>query len=145
MKHRHIILCAVLLSLNIPAAALAQSDEETLRHIKTVLWPKAYREQDVELLDRLLDDSFQLIDAQGQKSTKQKELEWIAGNPWDPGEFEYRIERLDIYDGDTAIVAGTGIARDYRYQSSNVLVRKNGTWRAVASHVSGFQRTDNTE
>ncbi len=30
-----------------------QGDAETLRRIKTVEWPKAYREQDVKLLDRI--------------------------------------------------------------------------------------------
>ena len=34
-------------------------DEQELRHIKTVLWPQAYRTQDVELLDRLLHESFE--------------------------------------------------------------------------------------
>lgn len=50
------------------------------------LWPRAYREQDTELLDRLLDDSFQMIDSEGKRSNK-----------------------------------------------------KEGNWRAVASHVSGYR------
>ena len=119
--------------------AIADSDEETLRHFKTVLWPQAYRTQDTELLDRLLHDSFQMINAEGGRSTKAKELEWIAENHWNPGRFEYRIERLDIYDGQIAIIDGTGIAERYSYKSSNVLIKEGGEWRAVASHVSGYQ------
>ena len=115
------------------------SDEETLRHFKTVLWPQAYRTQDVELLDRMLHDSFQMIDDQGNRSTKQKELAWIAENQWNPGAFEYRIERLDIYDGRWAIIDGSGIAENYSYKSSNVLIKEDGAWRAVASHVSGYK------
>ena len=34
-----------------PSAA-QESDESLIRHFKTVLWPQAYRTQDVELLDR---------------------------------------------------------------------------------------------
>jgi hypothetical protein len=64
---------------------------------------------------------------------------WISENKWDPGEFEYRIERLDIYDGRFAIIAGTGMAETYIYKSSNVLIKDNGQWRAVSSHVSGVQ------
>ena len=91
-----LVLPALLLLFCLSSAALADADDEAeLRHIKTVLWPQAYREQDAALLDRLLDDSFQLIDAEGNLSTKQGELEYIAGNRWDPGEFEYRIELLD--------------------------------------------------
>jgi hypothetical protein len=120
-------------------AALADDDEQTLRHFKTVLWPQAYRTQDVALLDELLHDSFQLIDDGGKRSTKAAELEWVAENAWNPGSFEYRIERLDIYDGRWAVIAGQGVADAYSYRSSNVLIKSDGRWQAVASHVSGYE------
>lgn len=119
------------------------SDKDVLKDFKTVLWPQAYRTQDTKLLDRLLDDSFQMIDGEGNRSTKEKELAWVAENAWNPGKFEYRIERLEIFGGDTAIIDGTGLAEKYTYKSSNVLIKKDGQWRAVASHVSGYrERTD---
>jgi hypothetical protein len=117
-------------------------DEAALRHFKTVLWPTAYRNQDVELLSQLLDESFQMIDNDGNRSTRQKELDWIASNAWNPGAFEYRIERLDIYQGRIAIIDGTGVAENYSYKSSNVLIKKDGAWRAVSSHVSGYTPKD---
>lgn len=85
----------LLLSLVIPGGLLlAETDDEsTLRHFKTVLWPQAYRNQDVELLDKLLHHSFQMIDGDGNHSDKAKELEWLANNAWNPGTFEYQIER----------------------------------------------------
>lgn len=130
------------LSLLFPfGVLLAETDDEsTLRHFKTVLWPRAYRNQDVELLDHLLHDSFQMIDGEGNRSNKAKELEWISNNAWNPGVFEYRIERLDIYGSDTAIIDGTGVAEKYTYKSSNVLIKENGEWRAIASHVSGYKQ-----
>jgi len=132
--------CLALLLVLLPWPVFADSsDEETLRHFKTVLWPQAYRTQDVALLDRMLHDSFQMIDDQGNRSTKQKELAWIAENQWNPGIFEYRIERLDIYEGRWAIIDGTGVAERYSYRSSNVLIKEDGAWRAVASHVSGYE------
>ena len=73
------------------------NDEQELRHIKTVLWPQAYRTQDVELLDSLLHDSFEVINDSGERSSKQDELEYIRNNTWNPGNFEYRIDRLEIY------------------------------------------------
>lgn len=132
---RLIALCALL-----PAVALGD-DYETLRNFKTVLWPQAYRTQDVELLDRLLHDSFELIDGEGNRSTKKEELEYISNNRWDPGTFEYRIERLHIYQDSFAVIAGTGIAETYTYKSSNFLVKEDGEWRAIASHVSGRRST----
>ena len=140
-----ILLFAFLTTTQPGTAATDQplSDEEVLREFKTVLWPRAYRAQDTKLLDRLLHDSFQMIDGEGNRSTKQKELAWIAENAWNPGKFEYRIERLDIFNGETAIIDGTGLAENYSYKSSNVLIKKDGQWRAVASHVSGYrERTD---
>lgn len=126
--------------LGVPHDALADldGDEATLRHLKTVLWPQAYRTGDTALLDKILHDSFQLINADGSRSSKAEEMSWVAENDYDPGEFEYRIERLDIYD-DMAIVAGQGVTTNYRYRSSNVLIRDQGRWRAVASHVSGYE------
>ena len=117
-------------------------DEATLRHFKTVLWPQAYRTQDTDLLDRMLHDSFQMIDAEGNRSTKAAEIAWVSENQWNPGSFTYRIERLDIFNGGTmAIIDGTGVAERYSYQSSNILIKDDGEWRAVASHVSGFRAT----
>ena len=53
------------------SAADAADDEAVLREFKTVLWQQAYRNQDTELLDRLLHDSFQMINGAGQRSTKK--------------------------------------------------------------------------
>ncbi len=136
MNLHRTIVAILLLSLSTFVSA---NDEETLREFKTVLWPKAYRTQDVELLDRLLHDSFVVINDAGEASTKKGELEYIANNQWDKGEFEYRIERLDIYDSKVAIISGKGIASNYSYTSSNVLIKEDGRWQAISSHVSGIK------
>lgn len=133
---------AIITAVCLVLPVIAQADDyETLRHFKTVLWPQAYRTQDVELLDRLLHDSFEMFDGDGNRSTKVEELESIRVNRWDPGSFEYRIERLQIYQEAFAVIAGTGIAENYTYKSSNFLVKEDGVWRAIASHVSGRKQT----
>lgn len=149
------LLLAAALALTPSAGAVAEKAEDgvaaveddraVLTQIKTELWPKAYRTQDVELLDRLLHESFLLIDDAGARSTKADELAAVAAEPWDPGAFEYRIERLDIYGGDVAIIAGQGVAERYSYRSSNVLVKEDGIWRAIASHVSGVEARETAE
>ena len=83
-------------------------DAATLRHLKTVLWPKAYREQDTALLDRILDDRFQMLDAEGARSTKREELEYIRHNRPSYRSFRFDIERLEIFEGRFAVVDGQG-------------------------------------
>lgn len=137
------MLAALLLLAALPA--YTDSDEEALRHLKLVLWPQAYREQDTELLDRILHDSFQMLDNGGGRSTKKDELEYIENNPWTVESFRYDIERLHIYDGAFAIVDGRGTTDRYTYVSSNYLVKKGGRWQAVSSHVSGYRELDANE
>ena len=136
----------LLVALTLGGAAWAQTDDEAvIRKFKTEDWPRAYRTQDTALLDRMLADSFRVVDDQGVWSTKKEEIDWLSKNPWKNDGFTYTIKRLDIFGGDTAIVAGEGLVRfetgekprQMRYQSSNVLVKADGVWRAVASHVSG--------
>ncbi len=123
-------------------------DAAELTHLKQVLWPKAYREQDVALLDRILADEFQMIDGSGRWSTKHDELQWIAQHRPAYDSLNFEIRRLDVFENGTAVVAGTGIIRGTddegpyvaEYQSSNILIRRDGVWKAIASHVSGYRR-----
>ena len=144
-------LAVVLIAL--PAALLgaqAATDEAALREIKEVLWPRAYAQQDVALLDSLLADEFQMVDADGNWSTKADELEWIRSNPPSYDSLEFHIERLDIVETRSAIVAGKGVISGsdeegpyiVEYQSTNVLIKRDGTWTAVASHVSGVEKKE---
>ena len=122
------------------------SDLETLRYLKEVEWPKAYREQDTLLLDRILGDDFQMVTADGEWSTKALQMERIKAAPMDHDYFSYEIKRLEILENGTAIIAGTGhIVNDSTetiYQSSNVLIKREGIWKAVLSHVSGIRQLE---
>jgi hypothetical protein len=137
---RLVFLLFILGALCVVEPSSAQEgDESVLRHFKTVLWPQAYRTQDIELLDRMLHPTFQMIDDAGKRSNKKKELDYISKNHWNPQHFVYTIERLDIYEGKFAVIDGTGETLTYRYKSSNYLIKENGEWRAIASHVSGYE------
>lgn len=127
-------------------SVITDEDQKILRNIKEVQWPKAYREQDTLLLNSILGDDFQMIDANGNWSTKAKELEWIKENAMANDSFFYEIKRLDVLPNGTALICGTGhIFNDSTetiYQSSNILIKRLGAWKAVASHVSGIKRLD---
>ena len=150
MKQFWISAAAVLLfAATLEAAPPDRSaDEKALRQIKEVDWPKAYREQDTALLDRILADEFQSIDAEGNWSTKAEELDYIRKNKPSYESFRFEIRRLEIFENGTAVVSGTGHiqGRDekgpYRveYQSSNIFIQRAGGWKAISSHVSGVTR-----
>lgn len=126
---------------------ITDQDEETLREFKTVLWPKAYREQDTVLLDQLLHEEFEMVDDNGDKYTKADELEYIANYGPSYDEFDFEITRLDIFENGTAVISGTGTMKGIdggeayitKYKSSNVLVKVDGKWKAINSHVSGVK------
>lgn len=141
-----IVLCLTGISAPVQGSG---DDEDQLRHLKTVLWPKAYAEGDVDLLDTILADEFRMIDAEGHWSSKADELEWVSKNQTENDSFEYQIERLEIFENGTAIVAGTGVIENtdddgpytVEYESTNVLIKRDDAWKAIASHVSGIRRT----
>jgi len=91
-----------------PTLTISENDSATLVHFKKMDCPKAYREQDTVLLDRMLGEDFQVIDAYGNWHTKKNELDWIKKNTADNDSFWYEIKRMDIYENGPAIVNGTG-------------------------------------
>lgn len=141
-------LCAGLVLLASVSVFGDNQDEATLRHLKEVLWPKAYAEQDVKLLDSILAPEFCRIDAEGNWSTKNDELEYISKNKPKYESLVFSIKRLEVFENGAAIVAGEGTVKGQdqigpyvmTYQSTNVLIKRNGVWKAISSHVSGVKR-----
>ena len=140
----------IALAMSNALAAPASDDKAALRHIKEVDWPTAYREQNPELLDRILANEFQMIDAQGASSSKAEELEYVRKHKPSYDSFRFEIKRLDVFENDSAVVAGTGFIAHRRgveqilteYQSTNVFIKRDGRWQAIASHVSGVKEQD---
>ncbi len=122
-------------------------DEKELRRIKEVEWPQAYREQDPQLLDRILASEFQMIDADGVWSSKAEELDYVREHKPSYESFRFVIKRLEIFDERCAVVAGAGFISNRQgahlavteYQSTNIFIKREGRWQAIASHVSGVK------
>ena len=125
------------------AEPIGEKDREALRYLKEVQWSAAYRGQDTVLLDRILHEDFQLIDAEGNTFTKADELEWVKKNEWKVDSFRYEIKRLETWPNGTAMVSGVGHmlsdSAETVYWSSNVFIKTEGLWKAVSSHVSGVK------
>jgi hypothetical protein len=136
------------LALGTAGAADRSADEAALRELKEVLWPKAYFEQDTELLGRILAPEFQMVDGDGNWTTRADELDWVGKNKPGYDSLTFQLKRLDILENGTAIAAGTGTIHGKdesgpyvaQYQSTNVLIKRDGVWRAIASHVSGYKK-----
>jgi len=121
-----------------------KNNEKALRFIKEIQWPKAYREQDVDLLQNILADEFKMIDSSGDCFTKDNEIDYVKSHKPAYHTYQFKIERLEIFENGTAIVAGTGIVKGSKghteYQSSDIFIKRKGQWKAVASHVSGLKK-----
>ncbi len=146
-----LLITGIILSLcnltNLPTPVdQKEKDLTALRYLKEVEWPKAYKEQDQQLLDRILAEEFQVIDAGGGWSNKMGELKWISENQVSYDSFYYDIQRLEILENQTALICGTGHIwqsdKESIYSSSNVLIKRGDNWKAVASHISGFKEVD---
>lgn len=146
------LITLIVFSCNENASSVVDSEstmnneKEKLRNLKEVEWPKAYREQDTVLLDRILGDDFQMITNDGEWSNKVKQLERIKETAMSHDSFRYEIKRLEILENGTAIIAGTGHIinnnKESIYQSSNILIKRDGIWKAVLSHVSGYKELE---
>ena len=91
---RYLLCAAILAGLLGTTPVHAEDDEATLRKFKTEPWPRAYRTGDAALLDRLLHDSFEMIDNDGQRSTKAEELDRVRNSKWESAAGEPAFHRL---------------------------------------------------
>jgi len=148
MKHTLLLTCACILLTVTVINAQSSTDLQELKHLKSSVWPAAYQGQDTLLLDKILADDFQLIDANGNVFRKEDEMKYISDIKPTYNSFEFVVDRCEIVASNTAIVSGLGVLLgndpegNYRttYHSSDVLVKRNETWKSVASHVSGLQK-----
>ena len=108
-------------------------DEKELVYIKNVLWPKAYHEQDTKLLNQILHYSFQSIDAAGNRTTKQDEMEYIRKNKTSVSSSRFIIERFDIYKDKFAIIDGTGIFSSVTEETNNAVSNILGMARGLVT------------
>jgi hypothetical protein len=149
MQKWHAVMALALATLP-EARGIAQSpDHDRLRQLKVVEWPAMYLHQDVTALDALLAQEFQRVDGEGTWHSRAEELARVRASRPGYDSLVFEIRRLEVH-GHTALVAGTG--RVYRteggrtvrseYQSTNVLVKRDGRWQAIASHTSGFRPSD---
>jgi ketosteroid isomerase-like protein len=114
---------------------------------------RAFREADVQGLERLLSDDYVHVNGgSGNVIGRDDWLEWVAARraEIDSGELlitEYRVEDLSIvFHGNTAIAVGAvfssqvrnGTSSTLRIRFSNTWLYEDSTWRRAAFHDSAI-------
>lgn len=123
------------------------ADIAELTEIKVNEWRRIYAERDAEALEDFLAEEFIVLSPVGVMSTKDEEIEYLRTTPPDsaPSDFVYSISEILFQGEDVAVIFGHGDSTrsteegepcHHRYWSSNTLVRENGAWKALFSHVS---------
>jgi ketosteroid isomerase-like protein len=131
-------MCAVALAQPKPAAG----DEAVLKAIEEK-WDVANLKGDVSTLDSIFGDKFISTSAEGKVQTKAEMLAELK-----TGAVKYQTSKVSdmkvILHGDVAVVSGKWTAKfvekgknvDVVDRFTDVYMRQNGQWRAIASHGS---------
>lgn len=119
-------------------------DEEEIRQVE-IEWGEAFEHHDVATLDRLMADDYFLTDPLGIVRSKAETIAAIHRN-----QILFQSTHSDDVkvrvNGDTAVVTGRskfrgrykGWSMAGQYQYTDVLVKRNGCWKAVASHITAL-------
>lgn len=121
----------------------SDSLEQRLAQLKRD-WGKAYVRRDAAFLENLLGAEYSVTDDAGQTANRAEIMADFHSGETTYEATSYEDAKVKIY-GNVAIVAGRGTVKGRgksgafhrQYFSTNVLVKRNGRWQAVATHISG--------
>jgi len=120
------------------------TEEDEVRRVE-IEWGDAFERLDFATLERLMADDYILTDPLGNVRGREETLAALATNEarFDSTKSDNVHVRIN---GDTAIVTGRstfkgrykGWSMAGRYQYTDVLVKRNGSWQAVSSHITAL-------
>jgi ketosteroid isomerase-like protein len=120
------------------------SAEAAIRQFESE-WGEAFERRDIVALDRFMTDEYFVTDPLGIVRSKAESLAAIQRN-----EVLFESTKSDdvkvCVNGDTALVTGRSTFRGRykgwpmagQYQYTDVLVKRSGSWKAVASHITAL-------
>ncbi|HKY42170.1 MAG TPA: nuclear transport factor 2 family protein [Pyrinomonadaceae bacterium] len=118
--------------------------EDQIKQIE-IEWGLAFERRDMATLDRLMADEYVVTDPLGNVRSKAESLAAIESS-----EVLFESSKSDNVhvriNGDTAIVTGRSSFRGRykgwsmagQYQYTDVLVKREGDWKAVSSHITAI-------
>ncbi|MBK8476572.1 MAG: DUF4440 domain-containing protein [Opitutaceae bacterium] len=126
----------------IPVLAAPDSVEQELVALENA-WAAAYVAADVKMLDRLEAEEWICTSAKGEVIGKADDLRDLADGSFKATVFEMSDLKVQIY-GDTAVITGRQTEKaTYKgedasavHRITDVWLRRDGRWQAIASHLS---------
>ncbi|HET7811917.1 MAG TPA: nuclear transport factor 2 family protein [Steroidobacteraceae bacterium] len=126
------------------AAALAAppTTEQLLKDTENA-WSQAYVTGDAAWLDKLMAPEYLFTDTDGKTYNRDDDISAVKSGEWKMTSFKMGDLKVHVY-GDVATVTGLNdfVATDHGKDASckcrftDVFVKRDGRWQAVASHVS---------
>jgi len=106
-------------------------------------WTEALVKRDVAFLDRILAEEYTLGSADGMVATKAQYLAWLRSGELVVGSMVNDAIQVRMY-GDVAVVNGLDTEKSQfkgkdtsgQYRWTDTLIKRDGRWRSVATHVS---------
>ncbi|QSQ20050.1 nuclear transport factor 2 family protein [Pyxidicoccus parkwayensis] len=133
--------CLVLLVLAAPALAAQKEEDVVIATLHSTC--ETFRTGNESLAAEYLGDGFTLTDTSGNVTTREQTLLELRNKEPRYEVFRNHDMKVRLY-GDTAVVngitsvkgvaGGKAFAAELRF--TDTLVKRNGRWRVVASHVS---------
>jgi ketosteroid isomerase-like protein len=126
------------------STTIVSSDEHEVRTVERE-WGDAFERRDFAALDRIMADEYILTDPLGNVRGKAESLAALETN-----EVLFESTKSDNVNvrinGDTAVVTGRSTFRGRykgwsmagKYQYTDVLVKRSGSWQAVSSHITAL-------
>ena len=127
-------------------------DEQTLLKLEQD-WGEATMKGDVAFVDRSEAEEYVYTDPNGQLSNKKDSLDAAKAGATKISSFKIRDVKVHVY-GDSAVLtgqtqlkgkddSGNDISGDYRW--TDVFIRREGRWQAVASQATTIQPNDSAD
>lgn len=148
MKHLTSAICLAVLAFAVGALSQPPAQTKTGTAEQELLnlfqdWMNAEVKGDMEFLDRFIADDWVSTDPAGNVWTKTQFLGGLKSGAGAVLSFKLDNMKARIY-GDAAVVTGRMTAKQTfqgqdisgQYQCTDMLIRKDGRWQCVATHLS---------
>lgn len=136
----------ILCQFGLAQVSKAQSSEElAINKLLQVTWPEAIVEGDADLLDKILNDDFEKVDALGNWSNKEDEINSSHASLVPPDSIIVEVTRIRFMGvrNALAVTRSTEVSNNEEgrystsYWSSHLLEIMGQDWKVLASHISG--------